>query len=806
MLIPIEDTPSNGRDVLARLPAVRGSRELTVKDIGSLLRRRRNTIGGTMLMAFVAAVLLCIFSTRRYESSGQLQVQKDSTDALGLQSMMMGSEESSDALDANITIQTQASVLQSDTLALRVIEDLHLETTSDFQPRFNPIGWVLGLLSPAGIADPSHGTLDNSPSRRARALRVFSKNLKVKPVSGTRLIEISYLSPDPKVAAAVVNHLAQSLADYNFQTHYNATSQAADWLSGQLADLRRQSADLQKKVVSLQRQSGVFTLGEVDAQGREQVYSTVLDKLEQSTTQLAQAESNRVLKGALYQVVKSGNAEMISGLTANSTLAGAASPVTTSSLALIQGLRSEESAMQARISELSAKFGPAYPKLAELHGNLEAVQRSISDEVQRVSLRVRNDYEVAQRVENTSRAMYDEQKKRAEELNNRTIEYAIARQEAVESRTLYQNLLNKLKEAGVLAGLRSSNISLIDRARESSKPSKPNVLLYLAGSLFGGFLLGTGAAFLKDSTDTKIHDLPELEAFLGNTPLGILPLHKDTARRIDNRIQSTTLPLPGGSRYESGAFFGGDATKNRTAFEFPAFTQSRSPYIEALRALRTSLMLSQGGAPPQVILVTSSVASEGKSMLSVNLAALLAQQGKKVLLVDGDLRRPVLHRRLNVPAELGLSDILTGQGIEDSALTAPAPVEQVPGLMLLRAGRIPPYPAELLGSEQMATALSAWRTAFDFIVIDGAPVLPVTDSVVLSLQADMTLLVARHNVTERQSLERSYCRLQEGKNGKFKIGVVLNGVDRGTSSYHEYYGYSDSQYLSYDKEPAKLHA
>jgi len=738
------------------------SPELTLREIWMMLWRRRMIIYGSVAVFFLLAILALMVSTRRYRSVGEIQVQKDSTSSLGLQTD--GTDAPSDALEENMILHTQAKILESDSLALRVINELHLEQTEDYKEKWSPIGWVFGLLSSKGRPDPKGASLENSPHRRVQVLKIFRSKLTVKVVDGTRLIDVEYLSPDPQLAAAVVNHMMQGLIETGFQARYDATTQASSWLGGQLGDLRAQTQALQAKVVKLRQGSGVFALGEVDRQGKDQVYSPTLDRLQMATQAVAQAQSNRILKGAIYDVVKTGNPEMISGLSGNTILASASSGIG-NSLTLIQNLRLQEATLQGQLQELSAKFGTSYPKLAEIRGNLDAVQGSIRAEVDRVAGRARNDFIVAEQTEQNTRKDFEADKSEAETLNNKTIEYQMARQEADQTRSLYEDLLRHLKESGLLAGLRSTNITVVEPGRATDKPAKPVMLLYLFGSIVAGLFVGSAAALLRDVTDTKIQDVREISRELGAMPLCVLPYQKERAGLSANSVANYPLVL------------------------LPALDSPRSIFVESLRSLRTSLMLSRSGAPPRSVLVTSSLAGEGKSFISWNLAILFAQQGKRVLLCDADLRKPRLHRDLLIDTQIGLSTVLTGLS-DDHGASAMIPVTAVPGLDLMPAGPTPPYPAELLSSDHMAKLLKVWESQYDLVLFDTPPVLPVTDSVVLSSFVDSVLLIAKHQKTPLSALEKSYQMLEavQSESGR-KINILVNGVREQPAAGHVFYEY-----------------
>ncbi len=735
----------------------------TLRDLLKVLQRRRSSILATFVVVLALAVCACVFMTRRYTATSVIQLEKSASDSMGLDSLMgAASGGASDALSVNIDLQTQASILQSEGLALKVVKELALEKNADFEPHFSLLGWALGLVSPQGVADPPQLALEDSPNRRRRVLQVFQNNLKVKVTAGTRLLEVEYTNRDPKVAAAVVNHLVQALIDYTFQTKFTATNQVSQWLEGQLGDLRKQSEELQAKVVALQQGSGIFGIGGTDPQGKPVIYSPVIDRLEQSTAQLSQAQMNRVLKAAVAEIAKTGNAELISQLSGTS-LGWASSPGGTSSLMLIQNLRLQQATLQAQIDQDASQFGAAYPKLIEERASLKGVEQSLQDEVGRIAMRAQNDLEIASKAEEGALSAYAIDRSDAEKLNDKSIEYAILSKEADQSQELYQDLLKRLKEAGILEGLHSSNVTIVDRASPPALPTKPKVPLYLALGAGLGILLGCCFALLVDAVDNKIQGSEEIEA--SEMPLlGIVPQL--------------------------------EANKNHTSAIVPDI--QHSVFGEAVRGLRSQLLISRSSQAPQVLLITSGGPGEGKSTVALHLAASLSRFGKKVLLVEADMRRPVLRRRLGLERTDGLSALLSDHEAASPIFAIP----DHPNLSILLGGALPPYPAELLGSQRMHALIEEWRTEFDFVVLDSPPALPVVDSLLLEEMADATVLIARVGSTTRPALARAYKLLLMHRKDPARpaIGILLNFVPIRSAAYYGYFGYYGGKKYQYEQE------
>lgn len=726
--------------------------EFTIQDILLIFHRRKKVVFSVTILFGLLMAVYCATCTRRYESTATVLFQKENADAMGLENVMSGETGSSDALGANIDLQTQVAILQSDTLALKTIKALNLNSSRDFLPHWSILGSIEALLTLSGAQDAQDATLDNSPRLRQSALKTFHHNLKVKAVSGTRLISIKYVNSDPVLASSVVNTLSQALVDYTFQTRYDASSQTSKWLNEQLGDLRKNSENLQARVVDLEKQSGVYGLDTTDLNGKSQAYSGVIDQLQQATIALTTAEQNKILKGAIAKAAENGNAEMLSGLAGNTL--GESSSGMTNALSLIQALRQQESAAQASLDQAQAKYGPSYSRVIELRGQLLGIQKSIQDEINRVRARAQNDYQVALQTEKGTKQKYEMIKGQADKLNDKTIDYAIARQDAIESRSVYEDLMKRLEQAGVLAGLRSSNITVVDPGRIAAKPAVPNISLYMLIALSGGVFIGSCGAVVVDLLDSKVNEIDDVESAIGESAMAVLPY--DANIDISNK---------------AGKIYWAEDT--------------HSKYAEAIRALRTSLLLSKSEQPPQVIFITSALSYEGKSVLSVNLAAALSSEDRKVLLIDADLRRHTLSRRLNFHStEMNsLSSFLSGM----TSSPVCQDISTVPYLQVLPAGPVPPNPVELLDSAKFRNYIDSQRKLYSFIVIDGTPTLPVVDAVPVSNIADVTILVTRSGVSEKDHLKRSYTELSQ--KGNHIVYVVLNGLSDNANSYYKYYGY-----------------
>jgi capsular exopolysaccharide synthesis family protein len=593
------------------------------------------------------------------------------------------------------------------------------------------------------------------PAVSAGLLGRFRGGLNVQLVPNSRLVQISFTHPDPRLATEIVNALVRTFTEENFKTKYEAVTQTSDWLSTELADLQMKVQTSEEKLVRYQKDHSIL--------GVDEKQNIVTAKLDELNRELTAAQTDRIQKESNYRLAAAGDPAAFS------------KPSREGASGMLEKLRDKEAELNTQLAQVTTQFGTGYPKVAELSNQVKQVRTELAAEEVRMQQQIRDEYLAALQRETLLTTAFNQQKQEANQLNESAIEYSVLKRDAEANRQLYQDLLQRLKEAGVSAGLRSSNIRVVDIARTPTGPIKPNVPRNIELGIILGIACGIGLAFTLESLDTSIRSMEQVSAISTLPALGTIPLQLASNSSLRKRLKSVSV--------ETG--------KSESTSALVTYARPKSEAAEAYRSLRTSILLSSFGAPPKVILVTSALPQEGKTTISANSALVLAQRGDRVLLIDADLRRPGIDKLFGFRSRGGLSTLISGgDKFEDVVV----PFTDVPNLWILPAGPIPPQPAELLGSTVMKDYVARWRKEFDHVVIDTPPCLSVTDAVLLSPEADRIILVARAGKTTKIALRRA-CELLLQVNARV-MGIVLNALNMNSTEGYYYYGgrYSDHYY------------
>jgi len=715
-----------------------------------VLLKRKWIIIACVVGIFAAVAIASLRQTPVYEAVGRIAVNKADSNLITFKD----SVPVMDYYDPT-DLDTEARILQSDLLALQVIRQLNLDKRSEYGGQTVP-------QQPNLVADP----LQNDSKRTTALLGGFKGNLKVSLIPNTRIIEIHYRSTDPTLAANVVNALAATYVEQNFKTKFESTMQASDWLSKQLVDLQMKVETSQEKLVRYQKEHEIF--------GIDEKQNIITQKLDELNKELTAAESDRMEKEAVYRMTQTGDPDAVASAVASAPVATLAG---TGSSPLLDKLHQQQADLKIQIAELSTQLGPAYPKVAQLNNQLKEIERQVQGETRKAVDHLRGQYETALQRESMLREALEKQKQEANRLNENAIDYTLLKRDVDSNRQLYEGLLEKLKQAGVTAGLRSNNFRIVDAARPPNGPVEPNIPRNLLFALVLGITSGVGLAFLLEGMDNTVRTTEQAQMISALPSLGMIPLG---SKSRNNGNGTNRLAL----------------TSSREVVELVTQVRPQSQMAESYRALRTSLLLSSLGAPPKVIMVTSARPQEGKTTTAINSAIVLAQKGVRVLLVDADLRRPSVHKTLGMGPRSGLSNVLTGNATLEQAI-APSPI--LPNLFVLAAGSPPPNPAELLASSNMKDVLNELRQQFDHVVIDTPPTLSVTDAVVLSPRVDAIILVIRSGQTTKQALRRARDILMQVN--AHVTGVLLNAVDLTSPDYYYYYEYQGKYSQYYQEDP-----
>lgn len=739
MLREVGPVPMQINRNLAAIHPALSTQDSILREYLRVLIKRKWIVLGTLMLVFGAVLIATLRTTPIYDAVGSIAINKP--DPM-LQSLRDATNSGADYYDPT-DLDTEVRILRSDLLALQVIKQLNLDRLPEFGGHGAPSSGSLELTTDA---------LEPDSIRANALLGSFKGSLRVMLEPNTRVINIHYRSPNKQLAARVVNAMANTYIEQNFKTRFESTMQASDWLSRQLVDLQMKVETSQEKLVKYQKDHQILGIDD-----KQNITTAKLDELNK---ELTVAESERMQKESVYRLAETGDTETAAAVSAGSTQDKSSENTSL----LLEKLQEQKGDLKLQIAQFSTQFGPAYPKLAQLNNQVQEIDAQIQNEMKKVAGRLRGDYLASQQRENMLHAALEGQKQQANKLNESAIEYSLLKRDFETNRTLYEGLLQKLKEAGVTAGLRSNNIRQVDIARTPADPTEPNIPRNLGFAFVLGLTSGIGLAFLLEGVDNTVRTPEQAQAISGLPSLGMIPLGSKTNSDISSRQLSVAA--------------------SKEAVELVTISRPQSQMSESYRALRTSLLLTSVGAPPKIILITSALPQEGKTTTSINTATVLAQKGTRVLLIDADLRRPSIHKTLGMGPRAGLSNVLTGG---TTLQQATARSSSLPNLFVLPAGTPPPNPAELLASAQMFDILAELREQYDHIIVDTPPTLSVTDAVVLSTRADAVVLVIRSGQTTKPALRRARDILAQ-VNARV-AGVLMNAVNLNSPDYYYYYEY-----------------
>ena len=622
--------------------------------------------------------------------------------------------------DSSEFMRTQYQVLESRALAERVASALKLGSDADFLGH-RDFSPIGAIMGMfSGDSSKPDGPVDDAELQRAAAGVVLG-NRVVSPVPGSRLVDISYSDPLPARAQRIANAYADAVVAANLDKHFQASASAKTFLEDKIAQLKLRLEDSEKKLLEFAKQEQI-----VDVDGKSSIAD---NNLAAANTELGTLISERTKNEQLWRQVESADAINLPQFLSNS---------------VIEGLRSQRKALAIEYQEKLQTFKPNYPGMIQIDNKIKEIDQQLAAEVEAIKGSLKGAYEASLAQENELKTRIETLRQESLDLQNRSIQYNILKREVDTNRELYASLLQRYKEVDVASGVSVNNVFVVDQAELPGSPSSPQ--LYRA--LRMAFLLGLAAAFVAayvlERIDDKVRSPEEAELVSGLSLLGVIP-----------KVASVEDEL----------------------------ADPRSGLAEAYRSLGTALQFTTENGLPRTLVITSSGPSEGKSLTSLAIAKHFATIGRKVLLIDGDLRNPSLHVKLHRENSVGLSNYLTG------ACTPPQVMQKtdVANLAFIASGPLPPNAADLLGSARVHSLLSIGQEVFDLILIDGPPVMGLADAQLLSGAAAATIFIVGAGQMRTGLVRGALRRLQLSRGAV--VGVVLTKYDVKAAGYGFGYGY-----------------
>lgn len=692
-----------------------------------VLLKHRFIIVGIFAAALVIGLAVTMMSTRIYTASTTLQIDRQTARVL---------DERQDVSPTEVLIQgeeffqTQYGLLRSRSLAERVMDSLGLASSDAFIRQMG--------LEPAA----AEGTAaEQAAKRRLRVLRLLQRNLTISPVRGSRLVTLSFDSPDPQLSARIVNAFATNFIQANLDRRFNSTSYVREFLEEQIAATKSKLEDAERQLVAYAGDQQIINVVEPE-QASQSSDSLVGRSLVALNNDLSAARSRRISAEAKWRQADSSELMTLPEVLQNQA---------------IQSLTQERAKLSAEYQQKLRIYQPDYPEMLQLRSQIAELDSEIAGIANGIKTSIRSDYLIAANAERALQAQVNGLKGEVLNLRDRSIQYNILQRELDTSRSLYDSLLQRYRAVSVTGDVTTNNISIVDEAQPPVVPTKPRLFLNLAIAALLGLGLGVGLALLLEALDESLEKPEDIEQKLGLPVLGVVPL----------------------------------LGKEESPQE--ALADVRSGFSEAYYSLRTALQFSTANGAPRSLLITSARASEGKSTTAYAVALNLAKIGKRVLLADGDLRNPSMHRMLGLHNARGFSTLLSGAG-DLSDLVQPSGLDN---LSFLPCGPLPPNPAELWASDRLRDFLREAMSRYDHIVIDGPPVLGFADAPLLAAAVDGTLFVLESRGTRRAQARGAIRRLLIGD--ALLVGVVLTKFN---TRALEYGGYDYAYDYAYGVDPS----
>jgi capsular exopolysaccharide synthesis family protein len=618
--------------------------------------------------------------------------------------------------------QTQYELLKSRSLAERVVAKLGLQDDQTFLNADAPSAFT--KVKRLFFGTRTQAVTNDVAARQKGAANRILANLTIEPIRSSSIVKLSFDSPSAELAKTVVNAIADNYISSNLDRRFDSTNYARTFLEERLQQLKVKLEESEKELVAYAEKQQI--VGSGDSQ------NLAMTNLTAANDALTKASADRLRTELLWQQVEQATGIGIPQFLENES---------------IKEMRSKRSELSAEYKDKLAFFKPAFPEMQKLQAQISEIDRQINQEVQLIKTSVKAQYDASVEEEKSLTDRVEQLKEEVTKFRNKNIQYTILQREVDTNRSLYEGLLQRYKEIGVAGGVGTNNVSIVDRAETPTAAYSPRLSRNLGISLVLGLLLGGAAAFAREHLDDTFKSPEDVEESLGLPLLGIIPLARDSAD--PNEL----------------------------------IADRNSHTAEAFRSLRTALQFSTSSGVPKTLLVTSSRPSEGKSTNAAALARNFAELGQKVLLIDGDLRKPSLHRYFGGAQEAGLSNYLAGRVKPPDAFRK----TDLPTLLFMGSGPPPPNPAELLAGPKMLSLLSIASEHFDIVIIDGPPVGGLADAPLLASIAAGTLLVIDASGTRKALAKAALKRLYFAR--AQMVGVVLNKLDVTKSGYHYGYGY-----------------